>query len=153
MTTYGKSSPSLESRIWGRAIGFAPQPRSCVVLRHVMNITQLGEPRFPSPRNHPVNDEARIPQHIIQDPETPTAEQAFFEIAGPRARLFFDPKTTRAGIVTCDGLCLGLNNVIRSLFLELRHGYGVKDVLGFRRGLNNLTMNSPTPTPSSSLKA
>jgi 6-phosphofructokinase 1 len=76
-----------------------------------MNITQLGEPRFPSPRNHPVNDE-----HIIQDPETPTAEQAFFEIAGPRARLFFDPKTTRAGIVTCDGLCPGLNNVIRSLF-------------------------------------
>jgi 6-phosphofructokinase 1 len=103
-----------------------------------MNIAQLGEPRFPWPRNHPVNDEARIPQHIIQDPETPPAEQAFFEIAGPRARLFFDPKTTRAGIVTCGGLCPGLNNVIRSLFLELRHGYGVKDVLGFRCGYQGL---------------
>ena len=103
-----------------------------------MNITQLGETRFPSPTNHPVSDEARIPQHIIQDPAAPPAEQAFFEIAGPRARLFFDPKTTRAGIVTCGGLCPGLNNVIRSLFLELRHGYGVQDVLGFRRGYQGL---------------
>jgi hypothetical protein len=51
-----------------------------------MNITQLGEPRFPSPANHPVNDEARIPQHIIQDPEAPPAEQAFFEIASPQRR-------------------------------------------------------------------
>jgi 6-phosphofructokinase 1 len=103
-----------------------------------MNITELGETRFPSPTNHPVSDEARIPQHIIQDPAAPPAEQAFFEIAGPRARLFFDPKTTRAGIVTCGGLCPGLNNVIRSLFLELRHGYGVQDVLGFRRGYQGL---------------
>ncbi|HEU4678795.1 MAG TPA: ATP-dependent 6-phosphofructokinase [Terrimicrobiaceae bacterium] len=103
-----------------------------------MNITQLGEPRFPSPKNHPVSDGARIPQHIIQDPAGPPTEQAFFEIAGPRVRLFFDPKTTRAGIVTCGGLCPGLNNVIRSLFLELRHGYGVQEVLGFRRGYQGL---------------
>ena len=103
-----------------------------------MNITQLGEPRFPSPTKHAVSDQARIPQHIIEDPETPAVEQAFFEVAGPRARLFFDPRTTRAGIVTCGGLCPGLNNVIRSLYLELCHGYGVNDVLGFRRGYQGL---------------
>jgi 6-phosphofructokinase 1 len=51
---------------------------------------------------------------------------------------FFDPAQTRAGIVTCGGLCPGLNNVIRSLFLELHHGYGVREVLGFRDGYRGL---------------
>ena len=55
-------------------------------------------------------------------------------MAGPRKKLFFDPAKTRAGIVTCGGLCPGLNNVIRSLFLEMHHFYGVKEVLGFRGG-------------------
>ena len=61
-----------------------------------------------------------------------------FELAGPRAKLFFDPRQTRAGIVTCGGLCPGLNNVIRSLFLELHYGYGVAEVLGFRGGYGGL---------------
>jgi 6-phosphofructokinase 1 len=59
-------------------------------------------------------------------------------LAGPRAQLFFDPKQTRAAIVTCGGLCPGLNDVIRSLFLELHHAYGVKEVLGFRGGYQGL---------------
>jgi len=44
----------------------------------------------------------------------------------------------RAGIVTCGGLCPGLNNVVRSLFLELHYGYGVAEVLGFRGGYGGL---------------
>ena len=68
----------------------------------------------------------------------PPQEELLFELAGPRARLFFDPKATRAGIVTCGGLCPGLNDVIRSLFLELHHAYGVKEVLGFRGGYQGL---------------
>ena len=52
--------------------------------------------------------------------------------------MFFDRGQTRAGIVTCGGLCPGLNNVIRSLFLELHHSYGVKEVLGFRDGYEGL---------------
>ena len=42
-----------------------------------------------------------------------------FELAGPRNKIFFDPRTLRAGIVTCGGLCPGLNNVVRGLVLEL----------------------------------
>ena len=61
-----------------------------------------------------------------------------FELAGPRDRLFFDPARTRAGIVTCGGLCPGLNDVIRSVFLELHYGYGVGEVLGFRGGYQGL---------------
>ncbi len=103
-----------------------------------MNITTLGEARFASPRRHTVSDQARVTSHLIRNPDAPPAEELLFELAGPRARLFFDPKQTRAGIVTCGGLCPGLNNVIRSLFLELHHGYGVKEVLGFRGGYQGL---------------
>jgi len=103
-----------------------------------MNITTLGEACFPSPQRRTVSDRARVSSRLIRDPDAPPAEELLFELAGPRARLFFDPQQTRAGIVTCGGLCPGLNNVIRSLFLELHHGYGVKDVLGFRGGYPGL---------------
>ena len=103
-----------------------------------MNITVLGEPRFPSPIRRTVSDGLRVPEQIVRDPQAPPAPELLFELAGPRAKLFFDPKQTRAGIVTCGGLCPGLNDVIRSLFLELHHAYGVKEVLGFRGGYQGL---------------
>jgi 6-phosphofructokinase 1 len=61
-----------------------------------------------------------------------------FELAGPRSQLFFNPADTKAGIVTCGGLCPGMNNVIRSLFLELFFIYGVKEIVGFRYGYKGL---------------
>jgi 6-phosphofructokinase 1 len=61
-----------------------------------------------------------------------------FERAGARSSIFFDPKVTRAAIVTCGGLCPGLNNVVRSMVLELHHKYGVRDVMGFRYGFEGL---------------
>ena len=103
-----------------------------------MNIATLGEARFPSPQRRTVSDRARVSSRLIHDPDAPVEEEFQFELAGPRAHLFFDPPKTRAGIVTCGGLCPGLNNVIRSLFLELHHGYGVKEVLGFRDGYQGL---------------
>lgn len=99
-----------------------------------MNIPTLGLPRFRSPLSRTIDDDGRIPERIEVG-----AEPGFqFERAGPRAQLFFDPKETRAGIVTCGGLCPGLNDVIRSLFLQLHHAYGVKEVLGFRGGYQGL---------------
>jgi 6-phosphofructokinase 1 len=61
-----------------------------------------------------------------------------FELAGPRDRVFFDPKTVRCGIVTCGGLCPGINNVVRGLVMELTHAYGVEDILGFRYGFEGM---------------
>ena len=103
-----------------------------------MNITSLGEARFPSPLRHAVSDQARIPVDIVRDPAVPARDDLLFELAGPRAKLFFEPAHTRAGIVTCGGLCPGLNNVIRALFFELHHTYGVAEVLGFRGGYQGL---------------
>lgn len=103
-----------------------------------MDITVLGEARYPSPLDYHVSDKARVPFSVIIDPDAPPAEELLFEVAGPRERLFFDPKKTRAGIVTCGGLCPGLNNVIRSLVLQLYHGYGVREILGFTNGYQGL---------------
>jgi 6-phosphofructokinase 1 len=99
-----------------------------------MNTPNLGEARFDSNRSYTVSDAIRIPERI----EIGAEPGVLFELAGPRAKLFFDAKQTRAGIVTCGGLCPGLNNVIRSLFLELHYGYGVAEVMGFRGGYGGL---------------
>jgi 6-phosphofructokinase 1 len=99
-----------------------------------MNTHTLGEARIVSNLSHTISDEVRIPERI----EIGAEPGLQFELAGPRAKLFFEAKKTRAGIVTCGGLCPGLNNVIRSLFLELHYGYGINDVLGFRGGYTGL---------------
>ncbi len=64
----------------------------------------------------------------------PIEELPGFEPAGPRKKIFFDPSKTRAGIVTCGGLCPGLNDVIRALVLELYFHYGVRKIYGFCNG-------------------
>lgn len=63
---------------------------------------------------------------------------ASFEKAGPRAQLFFEPATLTCAIVTCGGLCPGLNDVIRAIVLSLTHHYGVRRVLGFQYGFEGL---------------
>lgn len=65
-----------------------------------------------------------------------------FEAAGPRERIYFRPDDVSCGIVTCGGLCPGLNDVIRSIVLTLNHGYGVRRILGFRYGYAGLSKNS-----------
>ncbi|MBI5501564.1 MAG: ATP-dependent 6-phosphofructokinase [Deltaproteobacteria bacterium] len=68
-----------------------------------------------------------------------------FERAGARAKLFFEGSRAVAGIVSCGGLCPGMNNVIRGLVNQLRHTYGVRRILGFRYGFLGLTPNGPAP--------
>jgi 6-phosphofructokinase 1 len=68
----------------------------------------------------------------------PPAVAPSFELAGPRDHIFFDAKKLRCGIVTCGGLCPGLNNVVRGLVLELHNSYGVENILGFRYGYEGL---------------
>ncbi len=60
---------------------------------------------------------------------------AYFELAGPREHIYFDPSKLRCGIVTCGGLCPGINDIVRSIVLELNFSYGVSNINGFRYGL------------------
>lgn len=58
-----------------------------------------------------------------------------FELAGARKKIYFDPSKLRCALVTCGGLCPGLNDIIRSIVLELYHHYGVANIYGIRYGL------------------
>ncbi len=114
-------------------------------------ITDLGTCRFPSPvagilgerALHYVGEADRI---LLDDRLSALgthqgliAERPAFELAGPRDRIYFEPTAMGCGIVTCGGLCPGLNNVIRGLVLELWQSYGVRRILGFRYGYEGLS--------------
>ena len=103
-----------------------------------MTITTLGEAWYQSPLAVGEADEILVPADIQWSNGKPPDDLMLFEKSGPRAKLFFDPANTRAAIVTCGGLCPGLNNVIRSVTRELRRGYGVTSVLGIRGGYQGL---------------
>lgn len=60
------------------------------------------------------------------------------EVAGPRRKIFFDPTVTKAAIVTCGGLCPGINDVIRAIVMELHYRYGVNNIIGIRYGFQGL---------------
>ena len=58
-----------------------------------------------------------------------------FDQAGPRENIYFDPSKLKCAITTCGGLCPGLNDIIRSIVLELYHIYNVKTIYGIKHGL------------------
>ena len=60
-------------------------------------------------------------------------------------------KKKKAAIVTCGGLCPGLNDVVQSLTQKLAGGYGVKNIVGVRYGLKGFydkTRKSVKLTPA-----
>lgn len=65
-------------------------------------------------------------------------EPLCFEKAGPRQNIHFDPENSTAAIVTCGGLCPGINNVIRGIVMALHYFYGVKKILGVPYGFEGL---------------
>eukprot|EP00798_Chlamydomonas_sp_ICE-L_P021507 gene21507-28490_t len=60
--------------------------------------------------------------------------------AGARETIYFDPTQVTAAIVTCGGLCPGLNDVVAGLVNKLSD-YGVRDgnILGIKYGFRGLT--------------
>lgn len=116
-------------------------------------IQSLGPRTVPSPligqNIHFVSDEDRIlfssssneVIRQIQRGEIPMS----FETAGPRREIFYTPRDVTACIVTCGGLCPGLNDVIRSITLALYHEYGVKKVLGACYGFEGLSSKFDHP--------
>ena len=90
-------------------------------------------------------DTARLLLHADFADEAEIRPELSFEKAGPREHIYFHPPRTTAAIVTCGGLCPGLNNVIRSVFLQLHHNYEVTNVLGIRYGYSGLNPAHAAP--------
>ncbi|MBF0100432.1 MAG: ATP-dependent 6-phosphofructokinase [Desulfobacterales bacterium] len=110
-------------------------------------ILTLGTPKITSPIE--MFDKSETKQQFISDSDRimldvhadrilslirSGKEPASFELAGPRRKIFFDASKLKCAIVTCGGLCPGLNDIIRSIVLELYHRYGVQHIYGIRYG-------------------
>ena len=108
------------------------------------SVSRLGECAFPSPISgiHFVQDAEHVLYHSRFEDMKPFLAAGevppFFEKAGARQKIFFDPSKIACGIVTCGGICPGLNDVIRATVLSLFHHYGVKTVYGFQYGYEGL---------------
>lgn len=118
-----------------------------------LRVRALGECRYRSPFSTRLADKQTTPHYVHEDDRVmlddtvsvlaakklPLEGLPSFETAGPRQKIYFDPARTSVGIVTCGGLCPGLNNVITGVVQELSVHYQVQRILGFRNGLRGLT--------------
>jgi 6-phosphofructokinase 1 len=115
-------------------------------------IDRLGTPRYDSPLKAHMEDKlgthgfVRDDERIVYNPKLKHIKSCVsegidppsMEVAGPREKIFFNPSDVRAAIVTCGGLCPGINDVIRALFMEMHYRYHVKEVVGIRYGFSGL---------------
>ena len=109
------------------------------------SVPRLGECKVPSPMTG--TRFVKETEHILYDSELDSIKKALaagreppcFELGGPREKIFFDPSNLSCGIVTCGGLCPGINDVIRAIVLTLHHHYGVKKIYGFPYGYEGLS--------------
>jgi len=107
-------------------------------------VQRAGTPTIPSRLTDVpfVNDEERVSffSYVAEITALTDAGMSVpgFVRAGPRAMMFHDPTWTRAAIVTCGGLCPGINDVIKALVNTLYLDYGVDSVFGIRYGYRGL---------------
>jgi len=108
------------------------------------NVKTLGDCTIPSPlkeiqfadeKEHILfHSDLKIVKSYLEKGEEPPV----FEMAGPREKIFFDPENLTCGIVTCGGLCPGINDVIRAIVMSLHYHYGVTNIYGFKYGYRGL---------------
>ena len=81
-----------------------------------------------------VSDKERILVNIVEGDmmEAPKGRKKLlsFQRAGPRSKIFFDPSKLHCAVVSCGGLCPGINDIIRSIVLALHYHYGVRNIYG-----------------------
>ncbi len=116
-------------------------------------ISSLGTPKKNSPlikeKELFVNETQKITQSADMEEINSLIRQGkdlpSFELAGPRKKIFFDSKKVNCAIVTCGGLCPGINDVIRAIVYESYSRYKVNKVYGFRYGYQGMVKKSNIP--------
>ncbi len=108
------------------------------------NVILLGKNDIKSPLNtNFIKDGHKILLNPFLDDNK--FQETGLEVAGPRQYLYFNSSQVKAGIVTCGGLCPGINSVIRTIVLELWYQYGVKNIIGIPYGYQGLARESAIP--------
>ena len=104
-------------------------------------INRVGQCTFRSPLDSKVfidDSEGVLINATLSGFQKGQIEPLSLEMAGPREKAFFNPGTSRAALVTCGGLCPGLNDVIRAIVMVLWYRYGVREIFGLRYGFEGL---------------
>jgi 6-phosphofructokinase 1 len=114
-------------------------------MSRIIPIETLGECKVNSPfqakRQEFFNDDNGVIYriHSLDYPSGASVDEVeYFQRAGAREKIYFNPSDVTVGVVTCGGLCPGLNDVIRAITFCALEGYGVKRVLGFQYGYEGL---------------
>ncbi|KAJ6382787.1 hypothetical protein OIU77_031252 [Salix suchowensis] len=96
-------------------------------------------PAYSTVKENFVNVDDAVAQKAVVHNNSPRG--IHFRRAGPRQKelvcsikVYFQSDEVHACIVTCGGLCPGLNTVIREIVCGLYHIYGVNKVLGIDGG-------------------
>lgn len=76
----------------------------------------------------------RLETVVMPGHQHPVKKSQALQCAGPRENIYFSPAHVHAGIVSCGGLCPGINDVIRAIVRCLWYRYGVKRITGVRYG-------------------
>lgn len=103
-------------------------------------------PAYSVVKQYFVNEDDTVAQKIVVHKSSPRGTH--FRRAGPRQKVCFESDEVHACIVTCGGLCPGLNTVIREIVCGLYHMYGVNKVLGIEGGYRGFySRNTVSLTP------
>ncbi len=99
------------------------------------------------PEKFIVSDDQRVIYDCIIDKNGLREASLYrtFELAGPREKIYFEPEKVRCAVVTCGGLCPGLNDVIRSVVMESWYVYGCRTIYGIRYGYSGLKPDTAYP--------
>lgn len=118
-----------------------------MIHQYDLDIPSLGTPLFESPLNELMQKQGTAARFVTDDRAYFHTRQSdirryldqaevppMADLAGPRHKIYFNPAETRCAIVTCGGLCPGINDVIRAIVMTLTPRYGVKSILGILQG-------------------
>lgn len=120
---------------------------------NIQSPIELSNIRGDSIANYVSDDEGVLNKiRIFNASDSVSVEGNQLELAGPREKIFFSPAHVHAAIITCGGLCPGLNNVIRAIVRCLWYSYDVRRITGIRNGYRGFLADSNFPaiemTPS-----
>ncbi|CAK7337374.1 unnamed protein product [Dovyalis caffra] len=128
MESNGVSKPKIVSGGFGYVLEDVPHFTDYIPDLPTYSNPLQDNPAFSVVKQYFVHVDDSVPQKIVVHKDSPRG--IHFRRAGPRQKVYFESDEVHACIVTCGGLCPGLNTVIREIVYSLYYMYGVKRVLG-----------------------
>lgn len=146
MGTFGNAQPKIVTGDAGYVLEDVPHLADYIPDLPTYHNPLQDNPAYSVVKQYFVNDDDSVAQKIVVHKSSPRGTH--FRRAGPRQKVYFESDEVHACIVTCGGLCPGLNTVIREIVCGLNYMYGVNRVLGISGGYRGFySRNTTSLTP------